>query len=70
MKPTSTSSRSQPSRRQFISSIAAAVPAVLATPLVGLGAERDWSGRNPVRYPDPDTIEVRIVVDRWNATAP
>ncbi len=34
-------------RRAFLGA-AAAVPAVLA--------QRDWSGRNPVRYPDPDVL--------------
>jgi gluconolactonase len=23
-----------------------------------LGAERDWSGKNPIRYPDPDIISL------------
>ncbi len=59
MKPTPTS---QPSRRQFLSSVAAAVPAVLASPLASLGAERDWSGRTPVRYPDPDIV---VIDDRF-----
>jgi gluconolactonase len=55
MKPSLTS---QPSRRQFLSRLAAAAPAVLATPLASFGAERDWSGRNPIRYPDADIVVI------------
>ncbi len=38
-------------RRTFLSSVAAAGLASTA-----LGAPRDWSGKTPVRYPDPDII--------------
>ncbi len=35
-------------RRSFLYSIAAALPLE--------GAQRDWTGREPVRYPDPDVV--------------
>src|SRR5258708_38517718 len=38
------------SRRSFIRSMAGAA---IAAPAF---AQRDWSGKNPVRYPDPDIV--------------
>src|SRR5579864_9810952 len=29
------------------------------------GAERDWSGKNPVRYPDPDIISLDKRFDKY-----
>ncbi len=43
-------------RRSFIKSSAALAGAVLAEG--AQGAQRDWSGREPVRYPDPDIVVV------------
>jgi gluconolactonase len=40
-------------RRSFL---AAATTAVGAFATLARGADRDWSGRQPVRYPDPDII--------------
>jgi gluconolactonase len=37
------------SRRSFLSAAAALIPAAAQTP-------RDWSGRQPLRYPDPDIV--------------
>lgn len=48
------SSASGFSRRNFLQSSAAAVGALLVPS--ALAAERDWSGQNPVRYPDADII--------------
>jgi gluconolactonase len=39
-------------RRAFLRAAATTAAGVLATPLLG-AADRDWSGKNPVRYPDP-----------------
>ena len=42
-------------RRSFLKrTIAAAAAAALARPVSG--AERDWTGKKPVRYPDPDIV--------------
>ena len=41
-------------RRSFLA--AGTIGAVAS--LRALGAERDWSGKNPVRYPDPDIISL------------
>jgi gluconolactonase len=40
------------SRRYFLATATAA----LAGTALGAEAERDWTGKNPVRYPDPDVI--------------
>jgi gluconolactonase len=42
-------------RRRFLTSAAIAAASVALGPTAP-GAERDWSGRNPVRYPDPDIV--------------
>jgi len=39
-----------PSRRGFLSAVAALVP------LASAQQQRDWSGKNPVRYPDADIV--------------
>ena len=44
-----------PNRRSFLTA-SAALFAGAALPLRGLGAERDWTGRSPTRYPDPDIV--------------
>jgi gluconolactonase len=44
-------------RRNFLTSSAAVVASALAAPLA-LKAERDWSGKTPVRYPNPDVIVI------------
>jgi len=44
------------SRRGFLGTTSALVAGALAQPL--LAADRDWSGRQPVRYPDPDIISL------------
>ncbi len=38
-----------PSRRSFLSAAAALIPAAAQT-------KRDWNGRQPIRYPDPDVV--------------
>jgi gluconolactonase len=49
--------RSVTSRRRFLAGTSAsAVAAVLAPVARALG--RDWSGQHPVRYPDPDIVEL------------
>jgi gluconolactonase len=50
-------SRSNPAldRRSFLQGAAALIASAAAAPSL-VGAERDWSGRSPVRYPDPDII--------------
>ena len=42
-------------RRRFLKSAATAVAASALSPAT-FAAERDWSGNQPVRYPDPDII--------------
>ncbi len=42
-------------RRCFLKSAALAISGVALAPAAG-AAERDWSGRSPVRYPDPDVV--------------
>ena len=41
-------------RRFFATAVMAAAGAALAPK--ALAAERDWTGKNPVRYPDPDIL--------------
>jgi gluconolactonase len=41
-------------RRAFLSAAVTATVGVMASPM--LAADRDWSGNNPVRYPDPDIL--------------
>ncbi len=41
-------------RRSFLAAAATVAGASIATKT--LGVERDWSGRNPTRFPDPDII--------------
>ncbi len=57
----------QHSRRSFLT--AAAASAILAPKLAR--AERDWSGKEPVRYPDPDIVvlDKRFTKYRVNNTA-
>jgi gluconolactonase len=40
-----------PNRRHFLAAVGAAFSAVVAS-----AQQRDWSGNNPVRYPDPDIV--------------
>src|SRR5260221_2135937 len=42
-------------RRRFLRAAAMAAAGVALAPRAA-GAERDWSGHHPVRYPDPDVI--------------
>ncbi|PYK60815.1 MAG: gluconolactonase [Verrucomicrobia bacterium] len=42
-------------RRRFFATAAMAAAAAALAPKA-LAAERDWTGKNPVRYPDPDII--------------
>lgn len=44
-------------RRAFLGSTAGVLGGALLSPLVGK-AERDWTGKNPVRYPDPDIVVI------------
>jgi len=41
----------QLARRSFLTAAAGLIPAAAQT-------QRDWSGRNPVRYPDPDVVSL------------
>ena len=43
-------------RRRFLGAAATVATGAFAAPL--LAAERDWSGQQPVRYPDPDIISL------------
>src|SRR4051812_17616700 len=45
----------RPDRRAFIAQAATAVAAMTLRSVSG-AAERDWTGRTPTRYPDPDVI--------------
>ncbi len=55
MNPPPPPSTSLPDRRRFLATtVTAAVGAALAP--AAWGADRDWSGQNPVRYPDPDIV--------------
>ncbi len=42
-------------RRRFLATAAFAAAGAALAPKTS-AAERDWSGNNPVRYPDPDII--------------
>lgn len=55
MKPLSTNSQPLLDRRSILTSAAAAAAGALCIS-PATGAPRDYSGRNPVRYPDPDII--------------
>ncbi|MBM3877936.1 MAG: SMP-30/gluconolactonase/LRE family protein [Verrucomicrobia bacterium] len=50
-------------RRSFLASAAGAAGVALAAR--GLAQERDWSGRNPTRYPDPDLITIDKRFDKY-----
>jgi gluconolactonase len=50
------------SRRQFLRTAAVAAAGATFAPLAATA--RDWSGREPVRYPDPD---IRVLDPRFNA---
>jgi len=50
--PTQARSLAQTNRRSFLTATVAGA-ALAAT---GRAAQRDWSGQNPVRYPDPDIV--------------
>ncbi len=54
------SAASDPTRRQFLRTAALAATGAALSPL----AARDWTGRDPVRYPDPD---IRALDSRFNA---
>ncbi|MGY8653997.1 MAG: SMP-30/gluconolactonase/LRE family protein [Verrucomicrobiia bacterium] len=43
-------------RRSFLGAATAAAGALIAPFAKSDGAERDWTGKTPVRYPDPDII--------------
>jgi len=59
----STSTHTGLNRRAFFNTAAAAAGAALASR--GLAQERDWSGRNPTRYPDPDLITLDKRFDKY-----
>ncbi|MBI3684033.1 MAG: SMP-30/gluconolactonase/LRE family protein [Acidobacteria bacterium] len=46
-----------PNRRNFLAAAAGSVSAAMAQ------TQRDWSGRNPVRYPEPDVV---VLDNRFN----
>jgi gluconolactonase len=48
------------SRRQFFAAAGACLGAAAAA-----AQQRDWSGRNPTRYPDPDIVSVDKRFDRY-----
>ncbi|MBI2946880.1 MAG: SMP-30/gluconolactonase/LRE family protein [Verrucomicrobia bacterium] len=50
-------------RRSFLTATAAAATAVLAPAL--RAAERDWTGRRPVRYPDADIVVLDKKFDKY-----
>ena len=49
------------SRRSFLATAAALLPAAAQTP-------RDWSGKEPVRYPDPDVVSLDPSFDKYKIT--
>jgi gluconolactonase len=49
-------------RRSFLAAATAAAGAVASVARAG---DRDWSGRNPVRYPDPDIVALDKRFDRY-----
>jgi gluconolactonase len=48
---------SHPTRRGFLTAVGTSAAFGILT-RSGVAAERDWSGKNPVRYPDADIIEL------------
>ncbi len=50
-------SNSSLDRRRFLASSAAVLGGALAAPSLARG-ERDWSGKTPVRYPNPDIVVI------------
>lgn len=63
MKSEHNSSSGDVSRRHFLGATAVLAAGALARPL--LAADREWSGRQPVRYPDPDIISLDPRFDRY-----
>ena len=55
--PDNSASNESLDRRNFLASSAALIGGALAAPLVARG-ERDWSGKTPVRYPNPDIVVI------------
>src|SRR5438552_3135244 len=53
-------------RRSFL----AAAAAVVAAPAVLGQTKRDWSGKNPARYPDPDIVVLEKEFDGKQFNAP
>ncbi len=51
------------SRRTFLGATTTVVAAALTRPL--LAVERDWSGQQPIRYPDPDVISLDRRFDKY-----
>jgi gluconolactonase len=51
------------SRRTFLGAATTAVAAAMVKPLAA--AERDWTGKLPVRYPDPDIISLDRRFDKY-----
>jgi len=49
-------------RRSFLAAATAVAGAVAAA---ARGGDRDWSGREPVRYPDPDVVSLDRRFDRY-----
>ena len=60
----SRSSLHTPSRRDFLSATVAATAGAVLGPALA-AAERDWSGKNPMRYPDPDIIVLDPRFDKY-----
>ncbi len=49
-------------RRTFLTSLLAAAGSALSLPVLA----RDWSGQNPVRYPDLDIVVIEDVFSKYN----
>ena len=50
----------QPTRRAFFSTVGG-----LAAAAAAVAQQRDWSGRNPTRYPDPDIVSLDKRFDKY-----
>jgi gluconolactonase len=60
------SSQKRSSRRELMKGLAAGLAGLRALPAQGQSATtRDWSGRVPVRYPDPDVISLEKEFNKY-----
>jgi gluconolactonase len=62
--PSNNSPASSLNRREFLSRTIATAAVAAMSPVVS-AADRDWTGKTPVRYPDPDLISLDPRFDKY-----